>query len=344
MKNDQEVNKEKQLWIIDTDPGTDDLMCMLYMFNRPEVEVLFISLSEGNCRLEHVKENIKRTFLIHGKSYLTYVGSKTKMIYGQDNAYGYHYDDGMGDIDEIKKLDTSMINISKDSDYSAKMMVYYINKFPGKINILALAPLTNLALAYMIDPSITRKIKDIVTMGGSYLQRGNANATAEFNYYHDYLACHIFFRSFKNLLVVPWETCEFVMFGVEELKKSKEIAIEKWGSYDENVYKYIDLILTKYSKDKSGCAICDLYAAIAYFVPKSVKTHFISKSTIIIDSNNHNGSFMISDREDTTESYEKCIENYLKKGEEIKKGYNLYVEEMHKEIIVSEFSYVLKPN
>ena len=77
------------------------------------------------------------------------------------------------------------------------MMVHYINKYPGKVNILALGPLTNLALAYMLDRNIPGKIKDVVTMGGSYLQRGNANATAEFNYYHDYLACYIFFRSFK---------------------------------------------------------------------------------------------------------------------------------------------------
>lgn len=343
MKNENEQT-EKQLWIIDTDPGTDDLMCMLYMFNRPEVEILFISLAEGNCKLEHVKENIKRTFLIHGKSYLTFVGSSTKIIYGQDNAYGYHYDDGMGDIDEIKKLDTSKVKISNDSEYSAKMMVHFINKYPGKVNILALGPLTNLALAYMIDRNIPSKIKDVVTMGGSYLQRGNANATAEFNYYHDYLACHIFFRSFKNLLIVPWEACEFIMIGVNELKQAKEIAIKKWGSYDENVYKYLDLILTKYSKDKSGCAVCDLYAAIAYFIPNSVKSHFIAKSTIIIDSNNHNGSFMIYDREETKDSYENCLANCLKKGIEVKKGYNLYVEEMNKDVIVEEFSYVLKPN
>ena len=85
-------------------------------------------------------------------------------------------------------------------------MISEIENHPGEITILALGPMTNIALALRLKPEIETKIKRIVFMGGNIRVAGNASNAAEFNFWFDPEAARIVLRS-----RIP----EKVMFGLD---------------------------------------------------------------------------------------------------------------------------------
>jgi len=334
------VSKEK--WIIDTDPGCDDIMAILYLLNRPEVELEFISLSEGNCKMNDVIRNIKKIRVMYGKPFLVYTGCDRQLCEGSKNAYDYHFSDGLGNIDKIKEINIEDIEISKNK--SSIEIVKSVNKSPGEINLLLLASMTNISVAYMLDPSITKKFKNIVVMGGSYNWRGNVCPISEFNFVHDYFSTNLFYKSFENTLITGWEPTEFLFFNVNLLEKSKNIAIQKFGGYNESLYSYLFLIIQKYTNKREGTQICDLYAIIAYFEKRSVKKYFVSDIDVIIDSENLSGGIILRNKIYPEVSYSKIFNEYYLNNKKYLERKHLFIEEFNLDIIVEEFAYILKPN
>jgi inosine-uridine nucleoside N-ribohydrolase len=80
-------------------------------------------------------------------------------------------------------------------DAAIDFLISEIERNPGEVTILALGPLTNIALALRMKPEIETKIKRIVLMGGNVHVAGNASATAEFNFWFDPEAARIVLRS-----------------------------------------------------------------------------------------------------------------------------------------------------
>lgn len=81
-----------------------------------------------------------------------------------------------------------------------------IERHPGEVTILALGPMTNIALALRMKPEIETKIKRIVFMGGNLKVGGNASSSAEFNFWFDPEAARIVLRS---------RISQKVMFGLD---------------------------------------------------------------------------------------------------------------------------------
>lgn len=333
------IKKEK--WIIDTDPGCDDIMAILYILNRPEVELEFISLSEGNCKMNDVIKNIKKIRVMYGKNFLVYPGCDKQLCEGSKNAYDYHFSDGLGNINKIKEINIDDVEISENK--SPIEIVKSINKNPGEINLLLLASMTNISIAFMLDPSINKKIKNIVVMGGSYNWRGNVSPVGEFNFVHDYFSTNLFFRNFENSLITGWEPTEYLFFNVTLLEKSKNIAIEKFGGYNENLYVYLYLIIEKYTDKRLGTQICDLYAIIAYFEKKSVNKYFVSDVDVIIDSQNMNGGIILKNKLYPDISFTNIFnEYYLQKSKYLNRRH-FFIDDFNLDVIVEEFSYILRP-
>jgi purine nucleosidase len=76
-----------------------------------------------------------------------------------------------------------------------QFLISEVERRPGEVTILAIGPLTNIALALRLKPGIETKIKRIVFMGGNVRAPGNASAAAEFNFWFDPEAARIVLRS-----------------------------------------------------------------------------------------------------------------------------------------------------
>ena len=80
-------------------------------------------------------------------------------------------------------------------DGAVEFLISEIERYPGEATILAIGPMTNIALALRMKPEIEAKIKRIVFMGGNVHVPGNASASAEFNFWFDPEAARIVLRS-----------------------------------------------------------------------------------------------------------------------------------------------------
>ena len=91
-------------------------------------------------------------------------------------------------------------------------LIEAVERAPGKVTVLALGPMTNLAMALRLRPEIERKIARLVFMGGNARVPGNSSAAAEFNFWFDPEAASVVLRS-----AIP----EKVMFGLDITNRAR---------------------------------------------------------------------------------------------------------------------------
>jgi purine nucleosidase len=116
-------------------------------------------------------------------------------------AHYVHGEDGMGDGDFAPP------KIEARPEHAVDVIVDLANRFEGELEIIGQGPLTNIALAYMKDPSIAQKVKHLWIMGGSNNSLGNITPAAEFNFYVDPEAAHMVLTAGFKTTLVPWDVC-----------------------------------------------------------------------------------------------------------------------------------------
>jgi purine nucleosidase len=121
------------------------------------------------------------------------------MIESHTHAEEFHGADGLGDAG-LSKTDRQ-----PEREHAALAIVRLARAHEGDLGLIALGPLTNIALACNLDPDLPRRVARLVVMGGAWQARGNQTPAAEFNIAVDpESACAVFDR-FPNVVVLPWE-------------------------------------------------------------------------------------------------------------------------------------------
>ncbi|XP_028074384.1 uridine nucleosidase 1-like isoform X6 [Camellia sinensis] len=187
--------------IIDTDPGIDDSVAIFMAFQTPQLEVLGLTTIFGYPDVPVAE------------------GSPEPLKGGTpDVAYFIHGLDGLGDTNlpppKSKKIEKT----------ASEFLVDMVSEYPGQVSILALGPLTNLALAVKKDSSFASKVKRVVILGGSFFALGNVNPAAEANIYGDPEAAEIVFTSGANIVITGINITRQVIMtdaDLDELRQSE---------------------------------------------------------------------------------------------------------------------------
>ncbi|KAK2978873.1 hypothetical protein RJ640_030922 [Escallonia rubra] len=204
--------------IIDTDPGIDDSMALFMAFQSLNLEILGLTTIFGNVFTEDATRNALLLCEIAGCPGLPVAeGSPEPLKGGIPRVADFiHGSDGFGNIHlpppKSKKIDKS----------AAEFLVDKVSEYPGEVSILALGPLTNLALAVKRDSSFASKVKRVVVLGGAFFALGNVNPAAEANIYGDPEAADIVFTSGANIVVVGINITTQVKFTDDDLKELKQ--------------------------------------------------------------------------------------------------------------------------
>src|SRR6185437_16441191 len=91
-------------------------------------------------------------------------------------------------------------------EHAVLAMLRITRERPGAVTLVCIGPLTNLALALKLDPSLPRRVERLVIMGGAVTGRGNyERVPTEFNIGFDPEAAAIVFRAFPQFDLVDWE-------------------------------------------------------------------------------------------------------------------------------------------
>ena len=166
------------IWI-DTDTGVDDAVALLCALKLDKLAIRGISAVAGN--VEHAKtfKNCRNVLAYAGREDIkVYPGAIKPMCVELDDASEVHGKDGLGGV-EIP--DSSA---EKETMHACDAIYEAAKKEGGKLQIVAVGPLTNIANAIISHPDLKDMIERILIMGGAAVG-GNATMAAEFNIYAD---------------------------------------------------------------------------------------------------------------------------------------------------------------
>ena len=183
--------------IVDTDTAGDDVFSLLIALLHPEAKLEAITVCCGNVRFEQEVENALYTVETAGRGseVPVYAGCAEPLIAEWIGAEYVHGQDGMGDSGFPHATQRP------EPEHAVDELVRRINASPGKLAILAQAPLTNLAAAVTRDPSIAQKVAHLYVMGGGV---GNITPAAEYNFYVDPEAAKIVLNAGFPLTLFTW--------------------------------------------------------------------------------------------------------------------------------------------
>lgn len=182
--------------IVDTDPGIDDAMALAFLAVQSGIDIKAITTVFGNADIQTTTRNA--SFLKHrlGISAPVYAGAASPLFGVRGKAPQHvHGEDGLGDTGTLEGF-----KAQPGTDEAADQIIAHIRAAPGRITLLALGPLTNLALALRRDPGIAALTRQVVIMGGAFGEQGrNGNVTpyAEANIHNDPHAA-------AEVLAAPW--------------------------------------------------------------------------------------------------------------------------------------------
>jgi purine nucleosidase len=187
--------------IIDCDPGIDDAQAIMMAFRHPEVMIEAITTVSGNVSVDLTTANaLKVLDALQAPFIPVFKGARTGLVDVGEHASFVHGKDGLGDAGIL----TSKREL--DVEPAAIALIRLAKENQGELELIAIGPLTNLALALRLDPDLPAYFKRLVIMGGAYFSRGNTqNPPAEFNIYADPDAAAVVFDNWPNITMVSWE-------------------------------------------------------------------------------------------------------------------------------------------
>lgn len=185
--------------LIDTDPGVDDALAILMA--HAHADIAGLSIVAGNVGIGHTVRNACTLVDLLGTTTPVFSGCATALVRSpEEDAAFIHGQDGFGDIGFPPPTTTPA------NEAAALALLRLTRERPGELTLVALGPLTNLALALRLDPSLPERVGRLVIMGGAVTGHGNTGKLpAEFNIGFDPEAAHIVFGAFSAFDLIDWE-------------------------------------------------------------------------------------------------------------------------------------------
>lgn len=169
--------------VIDTDCGVDDAVALWFALTDPRLDVVAITTVFGNGSAAGAAENVHRILHAAGREDIPIaLGAEEPIAAAPDLRHPdfIHGTDGVGDTHRPMPPGFQLVEHS-----AVALLAELVAARPGELTLITLGPLTNVAEAIRAHPTIPGQVADLVVMGGSVRQGGNALPLAEANFAHD---------------------------------------------------------------------------------------------------------------------------------------------------------------
>ena len=205
--------------MIDCDVGVDDALALILAFHSTKLEVKAVTGVNGNVPLNQVFENIQKVLsLIRPQAKPLIAKGADQPLRGKTiYAHSVHGKSGLGEAKiELREGEEWWVISPHPAD---ELMTKMARQYPNELTLIAIGPLTNLALAIQKDPKGMKKLKEVAIMGGAVRTRGNITPYAEFNIFSDPLAAKIVFESGLLITLVPLDVTHRVTLSPQWMEE-----------------------------------------------------------------------------------------------------------------------------
>ncbi len=245
--------------ILDTDPGIDDAMAIFSAMAHDEIELLGLTTVFGNASVAQTTRNALQLVAMSGA---TLPVAQGVAVPSQQEPHPYpdfvHGKDGLADLNLVPPAQQP---INQDA---AQFIIDQVNAQPGAITLVAIGPLSNLALALERAPGIARKVKQVVIMGGTLLENGNVSPVAEANIFCDPHAADTVMTADWPVTMVGLDVTHQVLLS-RQLFADIAAANPRVGDFMQQAAAYYIDFYEQQREANDGCFGHDV-SAIAYVV------------------------------------------------------------------------------
>lgn len=256
--------------LIDADTGVDDSIAILYALNHRDVEIVGITTVTGNTSSMQAGINTLRILdLADAPDIPVVVGAAAPL---EEKWHGpvtfIHGENGIGNV-ELPESGRKL-HCQDVSDFMMEMA----EKYEGELTLVTLGPLTNVAKTLEKYPSFAKKIKNVVSMGGTLNMRGNVTPVCEANFAGDPKACDMMFQSGMDILAVGLDVTirtRLTRDHIELLKRVRKDSCEKAVDYMDKALEYYRKGSRFMNYGLDDAPLHDPLAMIAAFHPELFK-------------------------------------------------------------------------
>ena len=247
--------------VIDTDPGIDDAMAILYGHSAPEIELVGLTTVFGNVMVPQSTQNALYLTELMGVDLPVAQGAATPHDFPEyEPSTRVHGPEGFGDLVGLR---TSRRAIDESA---AEFLVRQARENKGELVICAIAPLTNIADAMRLDPEFARNASRIVLMGGAVDRPGNATPFAEANIYHDPHSAAEVLNSGADIVMVGLDVTLRTLCDRQDFEDIAAAA-PKTGGFLRDIGAFYLKYYTEVANE-DGCGLHDSTALIACTHPE----------------------------------------------------------------------------
>ncbi len=198
---------KRQAVILDTDMSQDDIVAILFLLRRPDLDIRAITVVNGVAHVKPGVENVRRILALSGRTDIPVAGGPDKPLDGNRS----FPEEWRIEVDLSLRPALPAVAPSTDEPSAAQLILQQVNASSQPVRLIALGPLTNVALAISADPALPAKLEDVFISGGAIDVPGavheelpsNPNAAADWNLYIDPVAADKVFRSGARLTLAP---------------------------------------------------------------------------------------------------------------------------------------------
>lgn len=241
---------------LDCDPGVDDTLALAYLLTSPDVEVVGIGTVSGNTSAAQAARNTLDLLSLAGAPAIPVaVGAHDHLDHPYGGGAGWvHGDNGVGGV-ELPRSDRE-----PDARSAVQLLIDLSHEYEGRLHVLAIGPLTNIAHALEADPALPARVAEVTAMGGAALAPGNITPAAEANVFNDP-------RAAAEVLAADWDVTLVPLDATMEHTLSEEqrgmlLADERpfVRAVGEILDHYFDFYVGTYGR--RTCALHDPLAAV----------------------------------------------------------------------------------
>ncbi|MDT1063931.1 nucleoside hydrolase [Paracoccus sp. CPCC 101403] len=246
--------------LIDTDPGIDDAMAIIFAARHPRIELVGLTTVFGNVPVEIATRNALALVEHCGLDIPVAQGAAHPLVLPPFTPPAHiHGAQGFGHLPAAQPIRRAV------DETAAELMTRLARENPGQITLCPIGPITNVAEALRLDPDFARNIGRIVLMGGALDAPGNITPHAEANTYHDPHALEEVLGSGAEIQLIGLDVTMRAQLGAADFHALAEAAPHDGGFLNGMAGLYLDFYR---SVGQPGCALHDPMAVIACLHPE----------------------------------------------------------------------------